>query len=165
MFKKSDDALLEGRPLSYEQAKDKVASWKSQGLKVGFTNGCFDIIHPGHIFQLEAARQRCDRLILGLNSDASVQRLKGPTRPINDEVSRARVLAALSCIDAVVLFGEETPENLIKLLTPNLLVKGNDYTVEQVVGADYVLAQGGEVYLAPLQEGHSTTNIIDRAGK
>lgn len=163
MFKISDQALSDGKPLTKEEASARVETWKAEGLKVGFTNGCFDIIHPGHIFQLEAARARCDRLILGLNADRSVRELKGPTRPVNDEISRARVLAALSCVDAVVLFAEETPEELIKLLTPNLLVKGNDYTIDQVVGADYVLASGGEVYLAPLQEGHSTTSIIQRA--
>jgi D-beta-D-heptose 7-phosphate kinase/D-beta-D-heptose 1-phosphate adenosyltransferase len=110
--------------------------WRDAGLTVGFTNGCFDILHPGHLKVLEEAKSRCGRLIVGLNSDASVGRLKGPTRPVNDAESRARVLSGLSAVDAVVVFDEDTPAALIEALQPDLLVKGGDYTLETIVGAD-----------------------------
>jgi D-beta-D-heptose 7-phosphate kinase/D-beta-D-heptose 1-phosphate adenosyltransferase len=137
--------------------------WAEQGLRVGFTNGCFDILHVGHLRLLEFARAHCDRLVVGLNSDASVRRLKGPTRPINNENDRAELLAALAAVDTVVLFDEDTPAALIGDLVPDLLVKGADYTVDQVVGADTVLAAGGEVLLCELVPGRSTTGTIVRA--
>lgn len=139
-----------------------VAAWKQEGLTVGFTNGCFDILHAGHISLLNAARSQCDRLVLGLNSDASVRRLKGDGRPVNDEHDRACVLAALASVDAVVLFGEDTPLELIEALKPDILVKGADYTVDQVVGADLVRRAGGRVVLVDIVAGRSTTGTIAR---
>jgi D-beta-D-heptose 7-phosphate kinase/D-beta-D-heptose 1-phosphate adenosyltransferase len=142
-----------------------VARWKGQGLRVGFTNGCFDIIHPGHVALLKAARAACDRLVVGLNTDASVSRLKGPTRPMNELQHRAQVMAALSYVDCVVAFDEPTPLALIERLLPDLLVKGADYRVEDVVGADVVQQAGGRVMLANLVPGQSTTAIIARMGR
>ena len=127
-----------------------------------FTNGCFDLLHPGHVSLLAQARSRCDKLIVAINSDASVSRLKGPERPVHSEASRAAVLGSLATVDLVVVFGEDTPLEIIRTLKPDLLVKGADYTVENVVGADVVQSYGGEVYLAELAEGHSTTNVIRR---
>lgn len=148
--------------LSREKVLEQVTHWKAAGKCIGFTNGCFDILHPGHISLLREARSHCDRLIIGLNTDASVQRLKGPSRPINTQESRAQVLSALQDVDLVVLFDEDTPLDLIKMLLPNVLVKGADYTLDQVVGADIVTENGGKVILADLAKGHSTTNIIQR---
>ena len=141
----------------------QVEVWRDTNLTVGFTNGCFDILHPGHLRVLEEAKARCGRLIVGLNSDASVKRLKGPTRPVNDEASRARVLSGLSAVDAVVVFDEDTPKALIDALQPDLLVKGGDYSIETIVGADVVLARGGTVHIVPLVDGQSTTAAIERA--
>lgn len=141
---------------------DLVQTWRTRGLKVGFTNGCFDLIHPGHVSLLAQARGQCDRLVVGLNTDASVRRLKGPTRPINNEHARAVVLAALESVDAVVLFDEDTPLDLIHAVRPDVLVKGADYTLERVVGADAVASWGGRVFLAELTPGQSTTGIVQR---
>lgn len=149
-------------PLDRAAVARLSAAWKAAGLKVGFTNGCFDILHVGHLAQLEDARSRCDRLIIGVNTDASVKRLKGPERPINGEADRARMLLALKAVDAVVLFDEPTPLELIRAVLPDLLVKGGDYTVDRVVGADLVLANGGEVHLTPIVEGRSTTAIVNK---
>jgi D-beta-D-heptose 7-phosphate kinase/D-beta-D-heptose 1-phosphate adenosyltransferase len=143
-------------------ALDQVATWRAKGLKVGFTNGCFDLLHPGHVALLAQARGQCDRLIVGLNSDASVKRLKGPERPIQAETARAVVLASLAHVDAVVLFAEDTPAELIAAIRPDVLVKGADYTVAEVVGADIVQSYGGRVFLARLAPGHSTTQTIAR---
>ena len=148
------------RPLPEVQAL--VARWKGQGLKVGLTNGCFDILHPGHVSLLAQARAGCDRLVVALNTDASVQRLKGPSRPVNPLNGRARVVAALRHVDAVVAFDEPTPLELIRSLLPDVLVKGADYTLDQVVGADVVQAAGGRVLLASLVPGVSTTGIVAR---
>ena len=137
--------------------------WRASGLRVGFTNGCFDILHPGHIRVIEQARSHCDRLIIGLNSDASVKRLKGPQRPINTEQARADVLAALSAVDGVTIFDTDTPLEVITALKPDVLVKGGDYTKETIVGADIVEARGGEVIIVPLVPGHSTTATIARS--
>lgn len=139
--------------------------WRGDGQKIGFTNGCFDILHSGHLHLLEAAKARCDRLIVGLNSDASVRRLKGDARPINDEVSRARLLGGLGVVDAVILFGDDTPLKLVKAIGPDLLVKGGDYTKETIVGASEVIQSGGEVFIVPLLEGHSTTKMIRKASE
>ncbi len=144
-------------------ATTMVAGWRRAGLRVGFTNGCFDLIHPGHVRLLARARAACDRLVVGLNSDASVRRLKGETRPVQAEQARGVVLAALASTDLVVVFEEDTPERLIAALLPDLLFKGADYRLDQVVGAEIVLAAGGEVRLIPLEEGHSTTTMIARA--
>jgi len=150
--------------LSAADAACAVETWRGLGLRVGFTNGCFDLIHPGHVSLLTQARAACDRLIVGVNSDASVRRLKGPTRPVQDEISRATVLAALSPVDLVVVFDEDTPMELIHALKPDVLVKGADYTVATVVGAEFVQSYGGRVVLAELSAGHSTTATIGRMG-
>ena len=140
-----------------------LADWRKQGLRVGFTNGCFDILHPGHVKVLTAARGACDRLIVGLNSDSSVKRLKGEGRPVQDERARAEVLAALEAVDLVAIFEEDTPIDLIARIRPSVLVKGGDYTREQVVGYEIVEATGGEVVLVDILPGHSTTSLVDRA--
>jgi len=137
--------------------------WRRQELRIGFTNGCFDILHPGHVKVLTAARGACDRLIVGLNSDASAQRLKGEGRPVQDERARAEVLAALKAVDLVVLFEEDTPIKLIAQVRPSVLVKGGDYTREQVIGHEIVEANGGEVMLVDILAGFSTTSLVKRA--
>jgi len=143
-------------------AADLADLWRRKGQKVGFTNGCFDLLHPGHVSILAQARAACDRLVVGLNSDASVQRLKGPTRPVQSEAARATVLSSLASVDLVVIFGEDTPLALIETVRPDVLVKGADYTVATVVGADLVQGWGGKVVLADLVDGQSTTNTIRR---
>ncbi len=140
-----------------------LSDWRKQGLRIGFTNGCFDILHPGHVKVLTAARAACDRLIVGLNSDASVKRLKGEGRPVQDEHARAEVLAALEAVDLVAIFEEDTPISLIAQVRPSVLVKGGDYTREQVVGYDIVEAAGGVVMLVDVLPGFSTTSLVDRA--
>lgn len=145
-----------------EEAAQRAAAWRAQGLRVGFANGCFDLIHPGHVRLLTEARARCDRLIVALNTDASVKRLKGPSRPLQNETARATVMASLAPVDLVVLFDEDTPLELIRTLRPDLLVKGADYQIDQVVGADLVQGWGGGVLLVELQAGHSTTGTIKR---
>ncbi|MBB6252971.1 D-glycero-beta-D-manno-heptose-7-phosphate kinase [Nitrospirillum iridis] len=157
-----DDRQSAAKVLSLPELQAKIALWRRLGLKVGFTNGCFDLIHPGHVQLLAAARATCDRLIVGLNADASVKRLKGPERPIQDERSRSVVLAALASVDAVTLFEEDTPLALIGALLPDVLIKGADYTVDQVVGADVVQANGGRVALVDLVPDQSTTRIAKR---
>ncbi|MBM3550228.1 MAG: D-glycero-beta-D-manno-heptose-7-phosphate kinase [Alphaproteobacteria bacterium] len=142
-----------------------VCDWKRQGLKVGFTNGCFDLLHPGHVELLKRSRAGCDRLLVALNSDASARRLKGPTRPVQNETARSRVMASIASVDLVTLFEEDTPLELIDLLKPDVLIKGADYTIETVVGADVVQAYGGKVLLVPLEAGHSTSSIIARGAK
>ena len=151
---------LQQKILPAETARDMMTNWHRDGLTVGFTNGCFDIMHAGHISLLTAAKAQCDRLIVALNTDDSVRALKGPSRPVNAEMDRAQVIAALAVVDAVVLFNDDTPLDLIKQLKPDVLMKGADYTVEQVVGGEYVLSYGGRVELLPLKTGYSTTNII-----
>ncbi len=146
-----------------EAAAAIVADWKAHGLKVGFTNGCFDLLHPGHVELLRRSRAACDRLIVALNTDASVRRLKGETRPVQNETARSIVMAAIDSVDLVTLFGEDTPQQLIELLKPDYLIKGADYTTATVVGADFVMANGGKVLLVPLEAGHSTTSMIARA--
>ena len=133
-----------------------------EGKKVVFTNGCFDVLHRGHVSYLAQARDLGDLLVLGLNSDSSVRRLKGPTRPVNDEESRALVLASLECVDYVVLFDEDTPYRLIDAVQPDILVKGGDYQIDQIVGYDIVKARGGEVLTLPFVDGFSSTSIINR---
>lgn len=142
---------------------EKIKTWKQAGLKVVFTNGCFDILHLGHIDYLEKARNLGDKLVVGLNSDSSVKRLKGAERPITPEYARARVLAALEFVDAVCVFEEDTPKSLIEKIFPDILTKGSDYTLENIVGADFVMAYGGEVKTIDLVEGFSTTKILDKA--
>jgi len=157
------DTLKSRKVLPLSLALDQAARWRRNGLKVGFTNGCFDLIHPGHVALLEQARKACDRLVVGINSDASVKRLKGSTRPVQNEAARAAVLASLSDVDLVVIFDADTPIDLIRELRPEILVKGADYKLDQVVGADVVQSYGGKVVLADLVAGYSTTATIARA--
>jgi len=159
-----DISIAEARVVDKHQALARVHGWQRRGFKVGFTNGCFDLLHPGHVSLLNQAAIHCDRLVVGLNDDASIRRLKGDTRPVQSESSRSTVLASLGMVDMVVLFSQDTPLELIQLLKPQILVKGADYTVDQVVGADIVQSYGGQVFLANLEAGHSTTDTIRRIG-
>lgn len=136
--------------------------FKRHGQKIVFTNGCFDVLHFGHVHYLLQAKKLGDILVIGLNSDDSVRRLKGPTRPINGENERALVLAALVCVDYVTLFEEDTPEELIKVVRPDVLVKGGDYTLDNIVGAEFVTQNGGIVTTIPFVEGFSSTRIIEK---
>jgi len=140
-----------------------MRTWREQGASIAFTNGCFDLIHPGHVSLLDQAKRTADRLIVGLNADESIRRLKGPERPIQNEIARATVLSSLKFVDAVVIFSEDTPIDLIYALEPDVLVKGADYTLEGVVGGDFVTSRGGSVVLAELVEGQSTTSMVRRA--
>jgi D-glycero-beta-D-manno-heptose 1-phosphate adenylyltransferase len=143
--------------LNRELLTDAVLKWKESGEVVVFTNGCFDIIHLGHVDYLEKARQLGDRLVVGVNTDESIRRLKGITRPIQDEISRSRILASFEFIDAVCLFNEDTPYELIESLKPDILVKGNDYSQQNIVGADIVIRNGGKVTTINLVPGYSTS--------
>ena len=154
--------LRKGALATRDEAAAIRKHWRHEGLDVGFTNGCFDLLHPGHIATLRFAASQCDRLIVGLNGDSSVARLKGPSRPIQDEQARATVLGAIHCVDLVVLFDEDTPHDLIAALSPDALVKGADYGQGEIVGADIVEAAGGRVVRAPLVAGLSTTGLIAR---
>ena len=153
----------EPKIVSNEAASAIVADWKAKGLKVGLTNGCFDLLHPGHVELLKRSRAACDRLVVALNADASVRRLKGEARPVQNEHARSVVMAAIDSVDLVTLFDEDTPLRLINLLRPDHLIKGADYTLATVVGADVVRAYGGNVILVPIERGHSTSSIIARA--
>jgi rfaE bifunctional protein nucleotidyltransferase chain/domain len=153
---------IKNKIISRDGAAAMVNDWKSQGLKVVFSNGCFDIVHAGHVDYLSKARDLGDKLIIGLNSDDSVRRLKGKGRPVQDENARAALLAAFSFVDAVVVFDEDTPFELISTLIPDILVKGSDYSVENIVGADVVLKNGGKVETIDFLEGYSTSSIIDK---
>ncbi len=155
--------------LSPRAPADKIRTWDDAAAwrvaltgSLVFTNGVFDLLHPGHVDVLTGARAQGAHLVVGLNSDDSVRRLKGPTRPVNAEVERAYVLAALECVDAVVIFAEDTPRDLVRRLQPDVIVKGGDYTAENVVGASDVLARGGRVVIIPLTPGQSTSGIINK---
>ena len=158
------DGPLSGKHFALESVQQLVARWRDLGLRIAFTNGCFDLLHPGHVALLNQARRGADRLVVGLNSDLSVRRLKGPGRPIQGEVARATVLASLKSVDAVVIFQEDTPLELIGALEPDVLVKGADYTIETVVGAELVTQRGGKVLLVDLVPAQSTTSTIERIG-
>ncbi len=161
----SERAAGEDKLLSLEAALDLLQRWRAQGFKVGFTNGCFDLLHPGHIYLLAQARAACDRLVVAINSDGSVARLKGEGRPVQPLTARAQVLGGLASVDAVVVFSDETPVKLIEAMRPEVLIKGADYAKDQVVGADLVEGWGGKVVLAELLDGHSTTETIARLVK
>jgi len=154
--------VIEKKILTLDEAKHKIAQWKVIGKTVSFTNGCFDILHRGHIFSLSEAAREADYLIVGVNSDASTKRLKGDSRPVNNEQSRALILASLVIVDAVVIFEEDTPFNLITSLQPDVLVKGGDYTLDQIVGAKEVMDNGGRVVINPIVQGYSTTGLIEK---
>ena len=156
---------IEKKILTIDQAKAMISAWKVTGKTVAFTNGCFDILHPGHLFSIGQAAKEADYLIVGLNSDVSVKRLKGPERPINSTESRALVIANLVLVDAVVVFEEDTPYELITSLLPDILVKGGDYTIDTIIGAKEVIANGGKVIINPIVDGFSTTNIIKQIKK
>jgi D-beta-D-heptose 7-phosphate kinase/D-beta-D-heptose 1-phosphate adenosyltransferase len=158
---KAVDAIVK-KIVTLSQLQSLVASWRVRDSSIAFTNGCFDILHEGHIFSLSQAAKEADYLIVGVNSDHSIKELKGPDRPINHEHSRALLLASLAIVDAVVIFDESTPLNLILTILPDVLVKGGDYTIEQIVGAKEVIAAGGRVVVNPIIEGFSTTGIIQQ---
>jgi D-glycero-beta-D-manno-heptose 1-phosphate adenylyltransferase len=159
-MKKSEKKIYE-----LDKLLKKVMQWKAQSKKIIFTNGCFDILHLGHVDYLEKARLLGDRLIVAVNTDASVQELKGPNRPVQDEYARIRLLAALQFVNAVIFFDEQTPLSLIEKIKPDILVKGDDYTVDKIVGADIVLGNGGAVKTIELVKGYSTSNIVDKIKK
>lgn len=157
--------LIQNKIFNLPDLVKRIAQWRILGKTVAFTNGVFDIMHRGHIASLSEAAREADYLIVGLNSDASTQRLKGPTRPVNDEQARQIVMASLLMVDAVVLFEEDTPLELIKAVMPDVLVKGGDYTEEQIVGAREVKANGGKIVINPIVQGYSTTGLIDKINK
>ncbi len=144
------------------EAIPQLVEWKTSGQRIVFTNGCFDIVHLGHVDYLEKARNLGDRLVLGLNTDASVSRIKGLLRPVVNEYARARLMASLAFVDTVILFDEPTPKELIESINPDILVKGDDYSVETIVGSDFVLGNGGEVKTVPLVQGFSTSALIEK---
>lgn len=153
---------IEKKVMGIASLSEQIRKWRDQGCKIVFTNGCFDILHLGHIDYLARAADNGDKLIVGLNSDNSVSRIKGPTRPINDERSRAMVLAGLGCISAITIFDEPTPYDLIRMVQPDILIKGADYKPEEIVGYDIVTARGGSVKTIPFVNGYSTTAIEQR---
>jgi D-glycero-beta-D-manno-heptose 1-phosphate adenylyltransferase len=156
-----NSAAIPSRILDLPQLINTVNAWRVKGLTISFTNGVFDILHEGHIFSLSQAAAEADLLVVALNSDASVKRLKGPSRPINNQNSRALLMASLVMVDAVIIFDEDTPIEVVKAILPDVMVKGGDYTPEQIAGAKEVLANGGRVVINPLIEGLSTTQIIE----
>ena len=155
----------EAKVLSLNSALDRTDMWRSKDQKIGFTSGCFDLLHPGHISTIAKAKAACDKLIIGLNSDGSVKRLKGEDRPIQSEAARAQVLASLELVDAVVIFSEDTPGETLEALKPEVFIKGADYTIDDIPEAKVVQAYGGEIVLAELEEGHSTNATIEKMGK
>ena len=154
--------FIQNKFFQLPELQRQVTRWKFLGKKIAFTNGCFDILHEGHIFSLSAAAKEADILIVAVNTDRSVKTLKGPDRPVNSEHSRALMLSALVMVDAVILFDEETPRELIANILPDVIVKGGDYTVDQIAGAKEVIANGGRVVINPIIQGFSTTSIINK---
>jgi D-glycero-beta-D-manno-heptose 1-phosphate adenylyltransferase len=154
--------IISQKVFSLTALQQRIYGWKLLSKSTAFTNGVFDILHPGHIFSLSQAAKEADFLIVGLNSDASVKRLKGKDRPINNQETRSLLLASLIMVDAVVIFEEDTPLELINTIKPDVLVKGGDYTIEQIVGAKEVIEYGGRVVINPIVEGYSTTSIIQK---
>lgn len=157
--------LTKSKIVNTEDAVKQVTEWKDAGEEVVFTNGCFDILHLGHVDYLEKASLLGNRLVVGLNTDQSVRKLKGEDRPINDQNARARLMASLAFVDMVIHFDEDTPKELISTILPDILVKGKDYDISNIVGADIVLEHGGKVETIDLVDGFSTTNIIDKIKK
>ncbi|HRI21656.1 MAG TPA: D-glycero-beta-D-manno-heptose 1-phosphate adenylyltransferase [Panacibacter sp.] len=155
-------AAIQQKILTVNQLKHFVAAAGVTGKTIAFTNGCFDILHEGHIYSLSQAAKEADILIVGVNADAGVKKLKGENRPVNNQYSRSLLMASLLIVDAVVIFEEDTPLELIKLIQPHVLVKGGDYTIEQIAGAKEVIANGGKVIINPIIEGFSTTGIIEK---
>lgn len=160
IFLKRPD-IISQKIYTLPQLLQKIAQWKVLAKTIAFTNGVFDILHPGHIFSLSQAAREADYLIVGINSDESVKRLKGNDRPVNNQESRSLIVASLLMVDAVIIFDDDTPLALINAVKPDVLVKGGDYTIEQIVGAREVIASGGRVVINPMVEGYSTSNIID----
>jgi D-glycero-beta-D-manno-heptose 1-phosphate adenylyltransferase len=158
---KAVDSLKKKLPDSAE-LKRRISQWKSEGKTIAFTNGCFDILHAGHIESLSQAAELADYLVVGLNADASVKKLKGEGRPVNNQASRAMVMASLALVDAVMIFEEDTPLELIKMVQPDYLVKGGDYKVEDIAGAKEVIEAGGKVVINPIVQGFSTTGTIEK---
>lgn len=156
------DGNASSRVLTWPQAASFVARQRSLGQLIVFTNGVFDLLHPGHVRYLQQARSLGDVLIVGLNADISVRRNKGPERPITPENERAEILSGLSCVDAVVIFDQDTPADIVRVVQPDILVKGADWPANQIVGRDTVEARGGKVVLVPVEEGHSTSAIVER---
>jgi D-glycero-beta-D-manno-heptose 1-phosphate adenylyltransferase len=154
--------IIKQKVYSLSELQKQVTRWKFLNKKIAFTNGCFDILHEGHVYSLCEAAKEGDILIVGINSDQSTKRLKGPLRPINNEGSRALIIASLIVTDAVIIFEEDTPLELITAIMPDTIVKGGDYSIEQVVGAKEVMANGGRVVINPIIEGFSTTGIIEK---
>jgi D-beta-D-heptose 7-phosphate kinase/D-beta-D-heptose 1-phosphate adenosyltransferase len=157
-----NSALQVNKICNLESLKERVNTWRSNGQRIVFTNGCFDLLHAGHVTYLEAARKTGDKLVLGLNTDRSVSALKGAARPVIHEADRARVLAALEAVDAVILFDEDTPLTLINAIKPDIIVKGDDYTEDQVVGGTEVKSWGGQIVLIPIVPGRSTSGILEK---
>lgn len=153
-----------GQFLSQEQLLQRLLSQRS-GKKVVFTNGCFDLLHVGHVRYLQEARAQGDLLVVGLNADASVRELKGPERPVQNEADRGEILAALACVDFVCLFAEDTPLNLIQKVKPDVLVKGGDWSIDKIVGSDFVIKNGGQVKSLQFVNGRSTTNLVEKIKK
>ncbi|MGV3657876.1 MAG: D-glycero-beta-D-manno-heptose 1-phosphate adenylyltransferase [Chitinophagaceae bacterium] len=156
---------ISSKIMTLPQLQQRLEQWRVMGRTVAFTNGCFDILHAGHIASLTAAAQEADYLVVGLNADTSVKALKGAEIPVNGEAARAQLLAALAMVDAVIVFTEETPRNLIVALKPDVLVKGGDYKVEDIAGAQEVISWGGRVVINPILPGHSTTGTIEKIQK
>lgn len=154
--------LVTPKLFTRNQLAEQVKAWQAAGEQVAFTNGCFDLVHAGHIDYLQKTKALANRLVVGLNTDASVSKIKGPTRPVANETSRAFVLAALGCVDAVVFFDEPTPLELIEAIGPDILTKGSDYNLQTIVGADFVISKGGTVQTIDLVPGYSTSALIEK---
>lgn len=163
LFTQNERAFMSTVETDWSRVAATVQAWQAEGLRVGFTNGCFDLVHPGHVTLLDKARAQCDRLVVALNTDPSIARLKGPMRPVQEQASRLAVMSSIRSVDLVTAFGEDTPVELITAILPDIIFKGADYTVETVVGGDIVMANGGQVILIPLEDGHSTSRLVSRA--
>lgn len=155
-------SFIKEKIFTKETLATQIQAWRVSKKTIAFTNGCFDILHEGHIYSLSQAAQEADFLIVAINSDESVSKLKGPERPINNEETRSLIMASLLIVDAVIIFNEQTPKELIEFLTPDILVKGGDYTIENIVGADHVIKNGGKVIINKLVEGFSTSQLIEK---